>query len=96
MGDDSDRITAVLDEHLKGKHFALESKSEIGVFVSSELRSKAIVAIVLSLLGVVLYLRIRSPVCSLSVKILWNSLLRIFKGVVEKIWTRKKIRTSIS
>ena len=59
VGDDSDRITAVLDEHLKDKHFALESKSEIGASVSSELRSKAIVAIVLSLLGVVLYLAIR-------------------------------------
>ena len=59
VGSESDQIDAVLAQHLGDKGFSLESKSEIGASVSSDLRSKAIIAIVLSLLGVVAYLAIR-------------------------------------
>ena len=59
VGNESDRITSVLSKNLTSKGFSLESKSEIGASVSAELRSKAIVAIVLSMLGVVLYLALR-------------------------------------
>ncbi len=59
VGGESDQISAVLEQHLASKGFSLESKSEIGASVSSDLRSKAIIAIVLSLLGVVAYLAFR-------------------------------------
>lgn len=59
VGTESDRISAILAEHLAEKGFNLESKSEIGSSVSSDLRSKAIMAIALSLLGVVVYLAFR-------------------------------------
>ncbi len=59
VSNDEERITKTLQEKLQTKGFKLESKSEIGASVSSQLRSKAIVAIVLSLLGVILYLAIR-------------------------------------
>ena len=59
VGNESDRITSVLSKNLTSKGFSLESKSEIGASVSADLRSKAIVAIVLSMLGVVLYLALR-------------------------------------
>lgn len=59
VGTESDQITAVLQQHLGDKAFSLESKSEIGASVSTDLRSKAILAIALSLLGVVAYLAVR-------------------------------------
>jgi SecD/SecF fusion protein len=57
VGHLGDEITAVLAEQ-PGK-FVLESQSEIGSSVSDVLRNKAIEAIAISLLGVLLYLAVR-------------------------------------
>ncbi len=59
VGTEGERISAVLAEHLGEKGFVLESKSEIGASVSADLRNKALIAIVLSMLGVVAYLAVR-------------------------------------
>ncbi|WP_339135016.1 MAG: protein translocase subunit SecD [Candidatus Electrothrix sp. GW3-4] len=58
VGHLGDEITAVLAQQ-QGNTFALESQSEIGSSVSDVLRNKAIEAIAISLLGVLLYLAIR-------------------------------------
>ncbi|MDD2463447.1 MAG: protein translocase subunit SecD [Desulfobulbus sp.] len=59
IGDLSDRITATLQKEQTGAGFSLESKSEIGASVSANLRSKAMLSIGLSMLGVILYLWLR-------------------------------------
>ena len=59
IGDLSDRITDVLTKELNDKNFSLESKSEIGASVSADLRSKALLSVVLSMLAVVAYLALR-------------------------------------
>ena len=59
IGDESDQITAILVNELADKGFSMESKSEIGASISADLRSKAILSIALSMLGVVLYLALR-------------------------------------
>lgn len=58
VGHLGDEITAVLAKQ-QGNTFVLESQSEIGSSVSNVLRNKAIEAIVISLIGVLLYLAIR-------------------------------------
>jgi SecD/SecF fusion protein len=58
ISDIGDRITNILASG-QGGNFILESKSEIGASVSANLRSKAIVSIVLSMLGVIIYLAFR-------------------------------------
>jgi SecD/SecF fusion protein len=58
ISDIGDRITNILASD-QGGNFILESKSEIGASVSANLRSKAIVSIVLSMLGVIIYLAFR-------------------------------------
>ncbi len=55
----SDSITTLLNKDLPGRNFVLESQSEIGSSVSSTLRNKALLAIILSLCGIVFYLAIR-------------------------------------
>jgi SecD/SecF fusion protein len=55
----SDQITEVLTSQLPDKKFSLESQSEIGSSVSAVLRNKAALAIVLSMTGVIVYLRFR-------------------------------------
>jgi SecD/SecF fusion protein len=55
----ADKVDAALTQALPGKRFALESESEIGSSVSSTLRNQAIVAILISFAGVVLYLAFR-------------------------------------
>ncbi len=63
----SDAVVANLDEsvgkilstELPEKQFTLESQSEIGSSVSSVLRNKAILAIIISLAGVIIYLAVR-------------------------------------
>ncbi|MBB5346905.1 protein translocase subunit SecD [Desulfoprunum benzoelyticum] len=55
----SDSITTLLNKELPGRNFVLESQSEIGSSVSSTLRNKALLAITLSLCGIVFYLAIR-------------------------------------
>ncbi|MCI5179185.1 MAG: protein translocase subunit SecD [Candidatus Electrothrix sp. AW3_4] len=58
VGHLGEEITAVLAQQ-QGNSFVLESQSEIGSSVSDVLRNKAIEAIAISLLGVLLYLAIR-------------------------------------
>ncbi len=55
----SDQISTILETNLPGKGFVLESQSEIGSSVSAVLRNKAIQAIFISLLGVIIYLAMR-------------------------------------
>ncbi len=55
----SEQITALLDTHMTDKGFVLESQSEIGSSVSAALRNKAVQAIFISLIGVILYLAMR-------------------------------------
>ena len=55
----SDSITRILNDGLPDRNFTLESQSEIGASVSSTLRDKALVAIFLSMCGIVVYLAIR-------------------------------------
>ncbi len=55
----SDRITKILNSKLPDKQFTLESQSEIGSSVSATLRNQAILAIFLSMTGVIIYLAIR-------------------------------------
>ncbi|MEN8200775.1 MAG: protein translocase subunit SecF, partial [Thermodesulfobacteriota bacterium] len=59
IGDISGEVTTLLTTELGDKGFVLESQSEIGSSVSAVLRNKAIQAIFISLLGVVLYLAMR-------------------------------------
>ena len=59
VGDLSDKITDALDKSQSGAAFSLESKSEIGASVSADLRGKAILSVLLSMLGVVIYLALR-------------------------------------
>jgi len=59
IGTLSDQITSVLTTELTDKHFTLESQSEIGSSVSSVLRDKAGMAILISLIGVIIYLALR-------------------------------------
>lgn len=53
------QITELLNTELADKGFVLESQSEIGSSVSKVLRNKAIQAIFISLLGVIIYLAMR-------------------------------------
>ena len=57
--DNSNQITEILNTSLPEHHFVLESKSEIGSSVSEMLRDKALQAIAISLLGVIIYLALR-------------------------------------
>lgn len=53
------KVTAILNEHMPGKQFVMESESEIGSSVSAVLRNKAVQAVFIALLGVVGYLALR-------------------------------------
>ncbi len=59
IGNLSEEITELLETELLDKQFILESQSEIGSSVSAVLRNKAIQAIFISLLGVIIYLAMR-------------------------------------
>ncbi len=59
VGHLGDEITSILNKEEKDKGFVLESQSEIGSSISEVLRNKAIEAIAISLIGVLLYLAIR-------------------------------------
>lgn len=52
-------VTQVLDAEMADKGFILESQSEIGSSVSAVLRNKAMLAILISLIGVICYLAMR-------------------------------------
>lgn len=55
----TEQVTQILNEQLADKRFALESQSEIGSSVSDSLREKALEAIIISMIGVILYLALR-------------------------------------
>jgi len=59
VGHLGEELTAVLDKEMADKGFVLESQSEIGSSISEVLRNKAILAIAISLLGVLIYLALR-------------------------------------
>lgn len=59
IGNLSEEISTLLNNELQDKQFILESQSEIGSSVSAVLRNKAIQAIFISLLGVIIYLALR-------------------------------------
>jgi len=59
VSDHSDQITTLLETNMPEKGFVLESQSEIGSSVSAVLRNKAIQAIFISLIGVIIYLGMR-------------------------------------
>lgn len=55
----NEQVTAVLNRELPDKKFSLESQTEIGSSVSAVLRNKAMLAIALSMGGVIVYLGFR-------------------------------------
>jgi len=55
----SEQVESILATALPEKGFSLESQSEIGSSVSSDMRNKAIEAILISLAGVIIYLAFR-------------------------------------
>ncbi len=57
--DVSDQVTTLLTTKMPEKGFVLESQSDIGSSVSAVLRNKAIQAIFISLIGVIIYLAMR-------------------------------------
>jgi SecD/SecF fusion protein len=59
VGDIEKRITAALNEQVSDVKFEMDSKTEIGSTVSRDLRHKAIVAILVSLAGIIGYLAFR-------------------------------------
>jgi len=59
VGHVSETVTAQLNTEFPDKHFIVENQSEIGSSVSDTLRSKALLAVIISLLGVIVYLGLR-------------------------------------
>ncbi|MBU4117890.1 MAG: protein translocase subunit SecF, partial [Proteobacteria bacterium] len=59
VGHISEAVTTQLETDFPDKHFTVENQSEIGSSVSDTLRSKALLAVIISLLGVVVYLGLR-------------------------------------
>jgi SecD/SecF fusion protein len=59
VGDITERSTEILTEKLPEKQFELESESSIGASVSETMRNKALLAIAISLVGVIAYLGLR-------------------------------------
>ncbi|MCJ7602291.1 MAG: protein translocase subunit SecD, partial [Desulfobulbaceae bacterium] len=59
VGKDTELITALINEKLPEYNFSLESQSEIGASVSDTLKKKALQAILISLVGVVVYIALR-------------------------------------
>jgi len=55
----NEQVDKVLDAELNNKGFKLESQSEIGSSISAVLRNKAIQAILISFVGVIIYLAFR-------------------------------------
>lgn len=55
----SEKVEGILSSTLPEKGFTLESQSEIGSSVSSDMRNKAVEAILISLAGVIIYLAFR-------------------------------------
>jgi len=56
VGAAADQVTAALVQELPDKGFVLESKAEIGASVSQDLKQAALIAIAISLAGIIIYL----------------------------------------
>ncbi|MDA8139485.1 MAG: protein translocase subunit SecF, partial [Desulfobacteraceae bacterium] len=56
IGTAAEQVTAVLNTSLADNHFTLESKAEIGSSVSKDLKRAALIAIAISLAGIMVYL----------------------------------------
>jgi SecD/SecF fusion protein len=56
VGTVADRIASILSGDLPDQHFVMESKAEIGASVSRDLKRAALIAIAISLAGIVVYL----------------------------------------
>jgi SecD/SecF fusion protein len=56
VGQMADKLAAILNQSLSKNHFTIASTAEIGASISQDLRNKAIIAIVISMLGIILYL----------------------------------------
>lgn len=56
VGNMADKLAAILNQSLPANHFSVASTAEIGASISQDLRNKAIIAIVVSMLGIILYL----------------------------------------
>lgn len=56
VGKMADKLAAILNQSLSQNHFTVASTAEIGASISQDLRNKAIIAIVVSMLGIILYL----------------------------------------
>ncbi|MBI5559587.1 MAG: protein translocase subunit SecD [Deltaproteobacteria bacterium] len=59
VGKDTETVSALLNEKLPEYNFSLESQSEIGSSVSDTLKTKALQAILISMIGVVVYIALR-------------------------------------
>ncbi len=56
VGQMSDKLAAILNQSLSQNRFTVASTAEIGASISQDLRNKAIIAIIVSMLGIILYL----------------------------------------
>ncbi len=56
VGQMAEKLTQVLNKSLPGNRFTMAGTSEIGASISKDLRNKAIIAIVVSLIGIIVYL----------------------------------------
>jgi SecD/SecF fusion protein len=56
VGQMSEKLAAILNQSLPQNHFTVASTAEIGASISHDLRNKAILAIIISMAGIILYL----------------------------------------
>jgi SecD/SecF fusion protein len=56
VGTVADQVAAVLAQEFPQNHFTMESKAEIGASVSQDLKRAALIAIAISLVGIIVYL----------------------------------------
>jgi SecD/SecF fusion protein len=56
VGQMSEHLAAILNKALPENHFKVIGKQEIGASISHDLRNKAIVAIIISLVGIIVYI----------------------------------------
>jgi len=56
VGQMADKLAAILNQSLSKNHFTIASTAEIGASISKDLRNKAIIAIIISMVGIIIYL----------------------------------------
>jgi SecD/SecF fusion protein len=56
VGQMADKLVAILNQSLTQNHFTVASTAEIGASISKDLRNKAIIAITISMVGIIIYL----------------------------------------